>query len=117
VKHLANDEVVSLSLVEAIARRAHLDDLEVEDHRDSLPDLTLETVDLKAHALEDELGTGVVGDPLERGLDLGRVDCRRRDEDVERDGQEPDRRDVELAGLKKGVRNRRSERDQATEGG
>lgn len=54
---------------------------------------------LEAVALEDDLRSGEVGDPLKRRLHLRRVDGCRRHEDIERDGKEPERGDVELTDL------------------
>ena len=76
-----------------------LDDVQLEDHADGSPDLSLEAVHLKAVALEHNLGSGRDGDPLEGRLHLGRVDGRRRHQHVKRDREQPERRNVELAHL------------------
>lgn len=79
----------------------HLDKVELEHELHRLPHLVLEAMELEAVALEDGFGSGGDADMAKDRRDLSRIEARRRHEDVESDGEEPERCDVKLAGLQK----------------
>lgn len=78
----------------------HLDKVELEHELHRLPHLVLEAMELEAVALEDGFGSGGDADVTEDRRNLRRVEARRRHEDVESDGEKPERCDVKLAGLR-----------------
>lgn len=84
------------------ATRTHLDELELEHEMDRRPDFSFEAMQLEAIALEHGFRARGRGDVAKNGRNLRRVDRRRGHEDVERDGEEPKTRDVELARLHSG---------------
>ena len=61
----------------------YLNDVELQEHGDRGTDFMLETVHLKAHALEHDLCAARVRDLLEDGGHLSRVERRGRKKDIE----------------------------------
>lgn len=63
-----------------------------------------ETVHLKTHTLENNFGACCVGNLFDDGCDLCGVQGWRWEKNVELCGKQPERCNVELTGLKRGIR-------------